>query len=587
MGGHNSNMWNLPKKALREYSDILFLIAFAEIVLFLLWRCRYGHASADESFYLTIPYRINQGDCLLLHEWHLSQLSGFLLYPVMRLYLWICGGTEGILLHFRILFTISWSLGAFFLYWRLKKISYYGAMLASIMLLIYTPFGIMALSYNSMGILLLLSACAINITAERKKRLQFLCAGILLAGAVLCCPPLAACYIIVSVCLLNVIAFGTIPRSIQKRVLLSWRWITWGCFFLFLFFCTMIFSRASFGDIMRVFPLLFTDPEHPQLSFFQRTIEYAKTVLNCNRFSLPCYIIAAVITVMPFTRRVLPKKYESYIEKMEAAFFSLVCCISIFQLFVFLIESHYINFIMFPINLCVPYCVSRSDKREIRLPFWGIWLPGLVYTYCIFLTSNQKFYAVSSASVVMAAASAIILVNYTHDLFERERNTKITCFLNAVIVGLIITQISAELYLRYDFVFWDSSGISAQTVAVQRGPEKGLFMNPVAYQNYMVLEKDIEQIRADKRISHMLFLTENTALYLNAEKKVASYSAWLGMNINDNTLQRLKTYYEFCPEKIPDGIYIENKYERFLEYFTKYNYQMVQMKSGNYLLTYD
>ena len=575
------------RKAISKYSDILFLTAFAEIVLFLIWRCRYGHANIDESFYLTIPYRLYRGDSLLLHEWHLSQLAGFLLYPAMKLYMWICGGTEGMLLHFRILFTISWSLGAFFLYWRLKKLSYFGSMLASTVLLIYTPFGIMALSYNSLGILLLLSACVIMITAEKNEQLQYICVGILFAGAVLCCPLLAAVYIIGSAFLPIVIIFGFISKTMRKQVLSCWGWITLGCLLQFLLFCEMLFSHASFIDIMRVFPQLFTDPEHPQLPLFQRTLEYAITVLNCNRFSFPCYIIVAAITVMPFVKKVISKKSAFTEETNEAACFSLICCVSIFQLFVFLIESPYINFMMFPINLGVPYCVSRSDKKEIRMPFWGMWIPGLMYTYCIFLTSNQRFYAVSSASAVMAVASAIILVNYAHALFEREKNTKISCLLNVVIAGLIITQISAEIYLRYDFVFWDSGGISAQTVAVQRGPEKGIFMNPDAYQYYMILEDDVEQIRADSRISNILFLSENTALYLGAEKKMASFSAWLGVDIDENTLQRLEDYYEFCPEKIPDGIYVENRYERFLGYFTKYNYRIEQMKSGNYLLTFD
>ena len=41
----------------------------------------------DEGFYLTIPYRLIQGDCLLVDEWHVSQLAGFLLIPVLKLYL--------------------------------------------------------------------------------------------------------------------------------------------------------------------------------------------------------------------------------------------------------------------------------------------------------------------------------------------------------------------------------------------------------------------------------------------------------------------------------------------------------------------
>ena len=57
-------------------------------------------------------------------------------------------------------------------------------------------FGIMALSYNSMGILLLLSACVLVATADPKRRAAPLLAGLFFAGAVLCCPYLLLLYVL-------------------------------------------------------------------------------------------------------------------------------------------------------------------------------------------------------------------------------------------------------------------------------------------------------------------------------------------------------------------------------------------------------
>ncbi len=103
------------EKTIKKFKFLLFGVFFAGTVCFLLWKCQYGYANIDEAFYLTIPYRMIQGDGLILHEWHLSQLSGLLLYPAVSLYLLIIGGTEGILFHFRILFTLCWAAGAVFL----------------------------------------------------------------------------------------------------------------------------------------------------------------------------------------------------------------------------------------------------------------------------------------------------------------------------------------------------------------------------------------------------------------------------------------------------------------------------------------
>ena len=166
---------------------IVYCACIIILFLFLLWKCKIGFANIDESFYLTIPYRLCRGDGLIIHEWHLSQLSGFLLFPIMRIYLGIVRSTEGILLNFRYIFTFLWTVSACFVFYRLKSISLLGAMVSSICYMLYTPFGIMALSYNSMGIMLMLISCIIVVTSLKCVRQQYCIAGILFAGAVLCC----------------------------------------------------------------------------------------------------------------------------------------------------------------------------------------------------------------------------------------------------------------------------------------------------------------------------------------------------------------------------------------------------------------
>lgn len=94
----------MKKDYIRKNLDILlFLLGMVPLSWMLLEKCRYGFTNIDESFYLTIPYRLCQGDRLLLNEWHLSQLSGWILRFPMAAFLRINGGTEGICLSFRYL----------------------------------------------------------------------------------------------------------------------------------------------------------------------------------------------------------------------------------------------------------------------------------------------------------------------------------------------------------------------------------------------------------------------------------------------------------------------------------------------------
>ncbi len=90
---------HLKNKNLQIPDKAIFCV-FIAFLVFLLWRCQFGFAQKDECFYLTIPYRICQGDKLMIHEWHETQLSGLLLVPLMKVFLFLSDGTEGIILAF-------------------------------------------------------------------------------------------------------------------------------------------------------------------------------------------------------------------------------------------------------------------------------------------------------------------------------------------------------------------------------------------------------------------------------------------------------------------------------------------------------
>ena len=118
----------LKKKGMRESWDIwLFLLGMVPLTWMLLAKCRYGFANMDESFYLTIPYRLCQGDVLLLNEWHLSQLAGWILRLPMAVFLRINGSTEGICLWFRYLYVAAHLGVSLLLFFCLRKKSGVGA----------------------------------------------------------------------------------------------------------------------------------------------------------------------------------------------------------------------------------------------------------------------------------------------------------------------------------------------------------------------------------------------------------------------------------------------------------------------------
>ena len=81
----------------------------------------------------------------------------------------------------------------------------------------------------------------------------------------------------------------------------------------------------------------------------------------------------------------------------------------------------------------------------------------------------------------------------------------------------------------------------------------------------------------------LLIFSRNTNLYLSAEKKMGTYSAWLP-DVNENSIQRLGKYYDIRPEKIPDAIYVEEQYDRFIPLITEKGFRSESLESGAFLL---
>ena len=518
----------------------LYWSFFSAVWIFLFWRCRYGYADADESFYLTIPYRLYQGDKLFLHEWHLSQTSSLLLWPIMRIYLALFRDTTGIALHFRWIFTAVWGLTALFIEKRLKCFSDTGAKLSAVVFLVFTSNGVMALNYNTLGILLLLSSCVLCITSDVNCKIQFYCAGLLFAGAVMCCPYLLILFLCSS--LMALVAFFVN----RKDLTYCWCFASLGAITAFIVFCVYLLSKAPLSDYMEVFPFLLQDPEHEMVSVFQKTWTLFYSASLSSPIFMPGMGLAAIVTIA-----------ACRFGKHRAGFI-VVCAISSALLISYWTnEKALLNQLMFPLSVVGLYCVIVSNDRINRRVFTGLWLPGFVYGFCINLSSNQYFFAFSSVSLLMSVASIIIACRY----IERERNKRADSstiirekWLILAFSVLMVVQIGTELDFRYEKVFWDSEDIQKQTNLIETGPNSGIRVSDNKYAFYKQATADLTEICSRPEVKKILILSNQSGLYLMAEREYATYSAWL------YSLDTLHQYYALFPEKKPDAVYVSGDY---------------------------
>ena len=155
---------------------------------------------------------------------------------------------------------------------------------------------------------------------------------------------------------------------------------------------------------------------------------------------------------------------------------------------------------------------------------------------------------------------------------------------------LLLSQIGIEVKARYDRVYWED-GMSILTDLATGGPQKGIICSEGKWTNYMDLMSDTEKIRESDAES-ALILSKNVWLTLWINKPVAAYSAWI--SVDDSYLKesldyylvpRLELYYQNCPEKIPDIIFVEDNYDSMLPFCESMGFELEQTEHGHYILT--
>ena len=560
------------RKRYSRACDAVFLILVVLAVCFLAWKARFGFANIDENFYLTIPWRLCQGDALFTEEWHLSQMSGFLLLPFVYVYRLLHTGTDGMLLTFRYICIAVQTVFCIYCYICLKKISRLGAVFASLLLLIYVPYNITALSYNSMGVLLMTAAavtiatcgevtegikCAPQALASHtagqdagnahasspgRMRFRLAAAGAAFAGAVLCCPYLIAVYAIYTVAAIGAEIIQRRPHRPVMSAGRQWFWFTLGAALVAAVFAAFVFSRATLSEIIKAFPLIFRDAEHDFAPVSVRLVQYIKDIYHCTPHSEAVFFfLAAVFAAALADRR----------RRYRAVWLALAAAAVLALLGSLLVNDPYINKFMFPANLMSVFFLILGDDRRMPKLFFAVVVPGMLYTVCIYLTSNQRFLAIATVSAAALAGTAVMAALMVRELIKdfaanavpraqdaedssaetpmsaaanavpraqgaeditadtapdeyisgsekpslSEFLQKAACIAAAALTASVFMMTAACLvHMRRTHVFWENSP-EQQTVLLTEGPENGILATPEKAEYYARLLRSTESLR--------------------------------------------------------------------------------------------
>lgn len=579
------------KIATVKTQDIIALLLIVATTLFLWWKSHFSIGHDDESWYLTFPLRLTMGDSPLVDEWHLGQLFGFLLYLPVKAYLYIIGSTEGIVLFFRYMYIAFQGTVSTFIYYRLRKYGSFSIIVA-IAYFSFIPLTIMALSYNSMGLAFVVLIGVMMFTTKQFSKLNFYVTGVFLACAVLCNPTLVIMYFVYSICVVvyektknkkhRPISFTEISFSVK-----AWLWITLGVSTIAILFFTFLFSRTTLSEIINNFPMLFTDPDYVLSggqNIFNLTDSIVKIVKYDNHIFLAYVLVMALIT---FDKKRISHR-PLYLIAVSVIFFlyfpsiipsgSIAATLSIYYGTYSTFDGIPCLLLMFPLTLLGLTCYVLSEKKDKGL-FVFLWLIGLLYSFCLDISSDFAPWTSAFGFAVSAIASILFIKNIIDEMQKQiadNRNTKQNEGKNKIIQQITIVFLVSTLALQLTSQFYMNASLTKNNmeylidppskklnVLIETGPLKGLRTTTRAEKLYSVVIDDLSVIKEDGEGA--VLVTNNYAwcsLYLNMP--YASYNPFITDWFVANQY-RLPKYYELHPDKTPSYIYVFKMYDTFFD----------------------
>lgn len=529
-----------------------YCIIFVILSALLFWKCRYGYANLDEAFYLTIPYRFIQGDIILYEEWSNTQLSAFIIMPILWFYIKIVGSTQGIYLFIRYVYTVLKCLMTIFIFVKLKRFNKIAAMITSVSFLVFASYGLMVLSYNSMAIGGLLCTLLLLMTDRQHKlaKLSYFAAGIFLSVAVLALPYLAIIYLLYGLFVIIVAVkkekFIDKPDIVQYFSGSSFVWTSFGVLLMAAVFLSYTLSRVSVIEIARSVPyILFGDPDHPAKKLWKIIPGYFARIAvgnDRNYLTLGVYFLLGVELLIIF----VDKNREKHINK----YVNTAAILTILLQVIYFISDGYINHMMLAPNALALFLVILLSDKPAQKIFFCIWFPGMIYTFLEYISSNTGFSGISSAASVAAVGGVMIVCLSSGHIYQ---TNKIGSLLMGIMIAITILTV---LYFRVTYIFWED-GIEEQTELITKGPQAGLLVSEEKYKYYYGILSDVEDIiNMDEEIN-VLYVCDKS-LYLTGHSRCASYSP-LCYGISSSR-DLLYEYYDLHPDKVPDIVYIESSY---------------------------
>lgn len=514
----------------QNYQILIFISIMFVLACILICRAFYGMDITDETFYLSTAKRFSNGDMFLRDDWNTGQLFGLLLMPLYRVYVFMVGNSDGIILFVRIFFVILEVFTACFLYKTLMKYTdnFFGSLTASACICVYARGNIITVSYYSLGFLTFLLAILWWMSAygSRYRKIFLVISGVNFAVSVLCMPYMVIVYFV----LIILWIFCWIKK--KQECCNALFWFTCGIVLSAGFFLLYFYNVIPWRNLMEYIPFVFQDPEMEKGSLWTKAFDlFIYYMTFFLKYTWPFYMLTFFSVF--------------WIGKAKRINIGCKPYFALLLLFEFLIQSVYVRsyfeggiittFWLFAIQIQLLYPEHRN--KELEKYFL---IPGIFFGLAWIMGSNVG-QRVANMSFLLMDLWAILLV------CEMGRKY---CKGLKILIQVPACLMFTVLFAIRVFDIYRDGALPQLDTRVTSGVMKGLFTEENRASAYeCTLEVLKKRTNANNTI---VVLGCNPWVYLESEASCGAYSTWQFIE-GESTLGK---YYDIFPERIPDIIVI-------------------------------
>ena len=554
----------------RTFAGILVFIGMV-----LIWRAFYGVNYNDEMYYADCLYRLYQGDVYLVQDWQFHVMSCIPVYPFYVLFRLVAGSNEGVILYLRILYTVFQLGVAAVCFLRLRHLGW-GSLFPSLIYLLFTPFNIAALSYNTMGIGFALLSFAFLAGVHKRPRRDFILCGVSFACCILSTPFAIFLYLLYGAACAIQLIWGRVKkrRGWEEFSLSAFLWVTAGAFLIFLVFTAMLLQRASLGELAQTFPYNFQMVGHEQgvSQWIGKFTGYFEKIYSSYPYLIWYTGLASLAAFFD------KKRFRHALVYLLPS-----VCLVFYYLYKYGSQYHVpVNFCVMPLAFLGFLCFILLRKKNWKL-FWLWFFPGVLHSLCSHFASDTGILCITSSFMLCSSVGGLFIYECSRELAKEADGRLLGKMAAGCALAALAAHIGLSGYLRITF-FYNEAPLPDLTEQIEIGPAKGLYTTPSMASFHSDRVEKLQSLDLTEEDTLFVSGMEPWA-YLCTDASCAMYSCW------DESYEEglYYTYIMIFPQKYPSAVYFTN-FENdlaarpFLQGLLDQGYEVVDLGTATALL---